>query len=90
MAFKTKLHGKVAYDFLTSNKHKAFSYLGWADKMRFVNQHEQLNSVFVTDERTPAGAKLDLKLIKKDKIPRIIFKSQLQTNKKVCLNVCLQ
>ena len=39
------------------------SYLGWADKMRFVNQHEQLNSVFVTDERTPAGAKLDLKLI---------------------------
>lgn len=63
MAFKTKLHGKVAYDFLTSNKHKGFSYLGWADKMRFVNQHEQLNSVFVTDERTPAGAKLDLKLI---------------------------
>lgn len=64
MAFKTKLHGKVAYDFLTSNKHKALmSYLGWADKMRFVNQHEQLNSVFVTDERTPAGAKLDLKLI---------------------------
>lgn len=64
MAFKTKLHGKVAYDFLTSNKHKALmSYLGWADKMWFVNQHEQLNSVFVTDERTPAGAKLDLKLI---------------------------
>ena len=64
MAFKTKLHGKVAYDFLTSNKHKALmSYLGWADKMRFVNQHEQLNSVFVTYERTPAGAKLDLKLI---------------------------
>ena len=63
-AFKTKLHGKVAHDFLTSNKHKALmSYLGWADKMRFVNQHEQLNSVFVTDERTPAGAKLDLKLI---------------------------
>lgn len=63
MAFKTKLHGKVAYDFLTSNQHKAFSYLGWADKIRFVNQHKQLNSVFVTDERTPAGVKLDLKLI---------------------------
>lgn len=66
MAFKTKLHGKVAYDFLTSNKHKALmSYLGWADKMRFVNQHEQLNSVFC-DRRTDSGRskarfKIDIK-----------------------------
>ena len=63
MTFKAKLHGKFAYDFFTSNKQTAFSYLGLAGRIRFVNQHEQLNSVFVTGQRTPAGEKLDLKLI---------------------------
>ena len=38
--FKTKLPGKFAYDFFTSNKQTAFSYLSSANRMRFVNQHE--------------------------------------------------